>query len=136
MINPADDAGRAATEAQADPPADDAAPSAETSAWAGMLLAASMLLLTFTLMRATWKRRARRHAAGPDYDDEGERIMPGPVSSGSPELDRLEQAMADANELSRHIAATLDNRAVRLEILIEEADRKLAALEKAEGREP
>ncbi len=44
--------------------------------------------------------------------------------------------MTDAEELTRRLAAVLDNRAAKIEILIEQADARLAALEAAEARAP
>jgi len=45
----------------------------------------------------------------------------------------VESLMADAEELTRRLAAHLDNKAARLEKLIAEADDRLARLEEAAG---
>lgn len=42
--------------------------------------------------------------------------------------------MADAEELTRRLAAILDNKAARIEVLIEHADQRLAALAEAEAK--
>lgn len=47
---------------------------------------------------------------------------------------RLEHVMADGEELTRRLAAILDNKAARIETLIEHADQRLAALAEAEER--
>ncbi len=41
------------------------------------------------------------------------------------------KVMVDAEEMARRLGATLDNKAARLELLIEEADRKLAILNRS-----
>ncbi|PCI10114.1 hypothetical protein COB72_04290 [bacterium] len=46
-------------------------------------------------------------------------------------MDPAYRVMVDAEEMARRLGATLDNKAARLELLIEEADRKLAILNRS-----
>ncbi|MDQ7013179.1 MAG: hypothetical protein Q9O74_04700 [Planctomycetota bacterium] len=47
--------------------------------------------------------------------------------------DRIDRVMANAEELTRRLAAIMDNKAARIEVLIEHADQRLAALAEAEA---
>ncbi len=46
-------------------------------------------------------------------------------------MEPARKVMVDAEEIARRLGATLDNKAARLELLIEEADQKLNALNRA-----
>lgn len=99
---------------------------ASRDAFPGLLLAVAVLAVVFVLMR----RLRRRHAEQPFIPSPQDRIAAiheRAASSASP----VERAMSDAEELTRRMAATMENKAARLELLIEEADRKLEELNRA-----
>jgi hypothetical protein len=91
-----------------------------------MLMAMGVLLAIFVVMRALRRRQANRPIPPPPVDRIAA-IHERSVGSISP----IERAMADGEQLARRLAATMDNKAARIELLIEEADRKLEELNRA-----
>jgi hypothetical protein len=94
---------------------------------AGVLMAGGVAILaTMLLIRA--RRRARRSAAR-------ERPVVGqpPRTPDTVTARTLEQLMVEVQELTRLCAAQMENRAVRLEKLIRDADERLERLERAGG---
>lgn len=91
-----------------------------------MLMAMGVLLAIFIVMRALRKRQANAPVPPPPVDRISE-IHQRAVGSISP----IERAMSDGEQLARRLAATMDNKAARIELLIEEADRKLEELNRA-----
>lgn len=57
-----------------------------------------------------------------------------PAFTSTASHDRLERMMTDAEELTRRLAAVLDNKAAKIEVLIEQADDRLRALEEAHAQ--
>lgn len=92
----------------------------------GLLLAVAVLAVVFVLMR----RLRRRHAEQPFIPSPQDRIA-AIHERANASANPIERAMSDAEELTRRMAATMENKAARLELLIEEADRKLEELNRA-----
>ncbi|MEQ8770441.1 MAG: hypothetical protein RIB60_08025 [Phycisphaerales bacterium] len=90
----------------------------------GLLMAGGVLLAVVIMLRH-W-RRTRRNSTELDRDPR-ERIDE--IHDRSMSRDRIETQMAEAEELVRRLGATLDNKAARLEILLEQADHMLDRLE-------
>ncbi|MEM7622487.1 MAG: hypothetical protein AAF235_04720 [Planctomycetota bacterium] len=90
----------------------------------GLLIAGGMLLAVMVLLRSSRKRRRAADAARDAVNDTGGSRHVGVA----PQTSHLEETMADASELARHLSGQLDQRAARLEILLEEADDKLRLL--------
>lgn len=99
--------------------------SGSVSPLGGMLLAAGMsALLVWTWV--SLRRRVRRSAEAPTATERLEQLRTRKASR-----DSLDEVMVSAEELARRLAAHLDNKAARLEILIEEANSAAARLEAA-----
>lgn len=98
----------------------------------GLIGIGSALLMVF-VFRMLWRgSKARRAPAAREQSD-----RPKPTPSGlHPAHDRLERTMADAEELTRRLAAILDNKAARLETLIAQVDERLARLGEAQDSAP
>lgn len=92
-----------------------------------LLLVGGVMLMIFVLFRSLKKnhsvRVTRDHQTGSPADRIAE-IHQRAQSSTSP----ANKAMLDAEEITRRLSAQLDNKAARLELLLEEADTKLAEL--------
>jgi hypothetical protein len=112
--------------AQSSTPTDgDGLPIAAPTPFGGMLLAAGVVVL----MVWTWislRRRLRRSAAAPDASERLDEIR-----GRQRGRDSLDGVMVEAEELARRLAAHLDNKAARLEILLDEANATIARLEQA-----
>ncbi len=91
---------------------------------ADLLLMFGVMALCFVLLRS-WRRRARRRPDAPSTPEEVVRRAL-PMGGAGPELDRR---AAEATRLVRDLSAALDTKAARLEVLIEQADERLARLE-------
>ncbi len=93
-----------------------------------LLFVFGMLALIAVLFRLLRKNSTRQ---GPDANatpsERIERIRGDAGARG-----RVETFSAEAEELTRRLGAILDNKAARLELLIDEADQRLTALAKAE----
>jgi hypothetical protein len=89
----------------------------------GLIAIGSVLLMVFMFRML---RRRQRTAPQP----EPERRRPGtPPPPSAHAHDRLEHLMGDAEELTRRLAAILDNKAATLEVLIQQADERARRLE-------
>lgn len=103
---------------------------AEDSLLPGLLFAGGILLAVVILMRH-WRRTAVRRKTRPEQspreriDEIHARAMAG--------REGVEELMSDAEQLTRRLAATLDNKAARLELLVVRAERALARLEGEHG---
>lgn len=83
-----------------------------------------MIVIMFRSLKKNHSTRARRdHATGSPADRIAE-IHERAQSSMTP----ANKAMLDAEEITRRLSAQLDNKAARLELLLEEADAKLSEL--------
>ncbi|MCC7387541.1 MAG: hypothetical protein IT431_02105 [Phycisphaerales bacterium] len=93
------------------------------------LIALGCVLMLIMIARMLGRRRWGRGAEAP--------VVKTPLAAAQASFtstaahDRLDRLMADAEELTRRLAAVLDNRAAKIEILIEQADDRLRALEAA-----
>ena len=109
--------------------ADGAPGIAEDNLIAGMLAAAGVAVLTLVVLvrlRATRRRRAANDAR---RETEPGRPTLRPRAGG----ESLEALMVEAQELTRVCAAQMENRAMRLERLLAEADERIAELERLSG---
>jgi hypothetical protein len=110
-----------ATSALAASPATD--PSADAGQWIpGALLALGVLIVVAALLRR-WFRR--RNAEPETPRQRIDRI------TATRERDSLESLMVEVQELTRTCAAQIENRALKLETMLELADRRIAELEDA-----
>jgi Family of unknown function (DUF6115) len=82
-----------------------------------------LVLMMRMLIRNTKSNRRRTHNL-PDPSERIQNIHDSAQASMLPS----QKAMVDAEEMARRLGAVLDNKAARLELLIEEADIKLDAL--------
>lgn len=92
----------------------------------GMLMGLGVMIGIFVMMRHLRRKQANRPYI-PPAEDRIAAIHERATSGITP----VERAMSDAEELARRLAATMENKAARLELLIEEADRKLEELNRA-----
>ena len=90
----------------------------------GVLL---LVVLMFRMLRKNHKSNARRSNSQPSPHARIEQINTHARNSIEPS----ERIMVQAEDMARRLGATLDNKAARLELLIEEADRKLAILNRS-----
>ena len=89
-----------------------------------MLMAFGVLVLMYLMMRRLIRRP--RPSITP-HETRVQDIHDRAAAGVTP----IERAVADAEQLARRLAATLDNKADRIDLLIQEADRKLDELNKA-----
>jgi len=94
----------------------------------GAMLAAGVAIATTVLLRRWYRLRRRSPKETPR-----ERID---RVTASRERDSLESLMVDAQELTRTCAAQIENRALRLEKLLELTDQRLAELSARSQSEP
>lgn len=95
----------------------------------GLLFAGGILLAVVLLLRQ-WRRTAGKRTELDRHPRERIDELHERATAGR---DGVEELMSDAEQLTRRLAATLDNKAARLEQLIDEAERTLARLERATG---
>ena len=107
--------------------ADEAPP----SALPGLLLAAGVLLVGLAVWRSLRKKLKRSFRQARESSEERIERVRGKATAG--ERQRIESYMTDAEELTRRLAALLDNKAARAEAMIDRAEQRLAALEAREG---
>lgn len=103
---------------------------AENSMLPNILLAVGMIVLVFLMFRSlrkTHKSNAARSNAMGTPSERIEEIRHRAQTS----MDPAERLMVDAEDVARRLGAVLDNKAARLELLIEEADAKLDQLNRA-----
>lgn len=92
----------------------------------GAIAALGIAMITTVLLRR-WLKRTRqvRQAAGAPIREQRERLQ------GRAERDSLDRLMVEVQELTRVCAAQIENRATKLEYLIELADQRLNELQRA-----
>ncbi|MHA7812796.1 MAG: hypothetical protein ACX94C_05320 [Phycisphaerales bacterium] len=103
---------------------------AENSMLPNLLLMGGMIVLVFLMMRAlrkTHKTNSARTNAMGSPSERIEEIRQNAQSSMEP----AQKLMVEAEDIARRLGAVLDNKAARLELLIEEADEKLDQLNRA-----
>lgn len=91
-----------------------------------MLLAFGVLLMVTIMMRHLRRKSMNRPAPQP-IENRIASIHERAASSIGP----VERTMSDAEELARRLSATMENKAARLELLIDESERKLEELNRA-----
>lgn len=102
----------------------------EMPASSAMLMVAGVVLAFLIIMRSLIKSSAKRKQQTRSMADTTERIDTiRERARGSMEPAR--QAMVDAEELTRRMGAVLDNKATKIELLLEEATERIAQLERA-----
>ncbi|MEQ8845062.1 MAG: hypothetical protein RIB58_09430 [Phycisphaerales bacterium] len=111
-------------QAEAEPAASPAGPSAaqQTAQW--VLILAAVALLTWVFMRLQWKRQRRTE------DDDPVVQMRETISDRRAEGERAAEAAGIVHEL----AARLETKAARLEALLDRADERIARLEEHGAR--
>lgn len=98
-----------------------------TSLLPGALMAFGVLVLIMIMIRMLKRNLSRNAPAQEGTPRERIERIRAEASARSP----TESFQADAEELTRRLGAILDNKAARLELLIEEADDRLAKLDRA-----
>ena len=99
---------------------------ARTDLLPGILMAFGVMVALVVMMRHLRRKQSSRPYI-PPAEDRIAALHERATSTISP----IERAMSSAEELARRLAATMENKAARLELLIEEADRKLEELNRA-----
>lgn len=94
------------------------------------LLIGGVLLMVIILMRKLRKNHKANAKRSNRQESPSKRIA-NIHATAQATMDPAYRVMVDAEEMARRLGATLDNKAARLELLIEEADRKLAVLNRA-----
>lgn len=127
---PTDQLGGQSSELQGQPGGGGGAFSREDLSIGLIALGSIMMLIVIARMLGRRKPRARAGMHAPATAQEAA----APKFTSTASHDRLERLMADAEELTRRLAAVLDNKAAKIEVLIEQADERLRALEGAAAR--
>lgn len=104
--------------------------SASGSILPGMLLATATLLITLSVLSMLRKRLVRR-ASAPTPRQKRTEQQAQARQSLDPARRSVEELMVSAEELVRRLAAHLDNKAARIELLLKEADIRLDHLERS-----
>ncbi len=95
-----------------------------------MLFMGGVLLALLVIMRSVMKSSAKRKLQTRTMGDTTERIDKiNTRAKGS--MDPARQAMVDAENLTRRMGAVLDNKAAKIEVLLQEANERIAQLEQA-----
>jgi len=112
---------------------------AENSMLPNILIIGAMVLLVFLMMRALRRTSQANRARTRSMGSPSERIAD-IRQQAEQSMEPGRKLMVDAEDIARRLGASLDNKAARLELLIEEADAKLDQLNRAiarsEGRTP
>lgn len=122
VVEPTESETGEAIAAEGDSPA-----SGMTSLLPGALMAFGVLVLIMIMVRMLKRNLSRNAPAQEGTPRERIERIRAEASARSP----TESFQADAEELTRRLGAILDNKAARLELLIEEADDRLAKLDRA-----
>ncbi|MFT5422513.1 MAG: hypothetical protein ACI89L_000270 [Phycisphaerales bacterium] len=105
---------------------------------ASLLLVAGLALACFILLRRLYRRPgAKTPEAGLSSRERIEAVRDrAQTTQGAASIGRqgLDRCMSDAEELTRRLAATLDNKAARIEVLISDAEDAIGRLEDANQR--
>ena len=95
------------------------------------LIAVGSIMMLIVIARMLGRRKSVQHADRNAPKSTREAAQPSFTSTVA--HDRLERLMTDAEELTRRLAAVLENKAEKIEVLIEQADERLQALESAQA---
>lgn len=107
----------------------DTPPTSSMLFMAGVLIA--MIVMMRSLMRSSAKRKMQTRTMG-DPHERIEKINERATGSMEP----ARQVMVEAEDLTRRMGAVLDNKATKIEILLEEATARIAELERANRELP
>jgi len=107
----------------------DTPPASSMLFMAGVLLA--MIVMMRSLMRSSAKRKMQTRTMG-DPQERIEKINERATGSMEP----ARQIMVEAEELTRRMGAVLDNKATKIEVLLEEANARITELERANREIP
>ncbi len=108
---------------------------AENSMIPNLLLMVGMMIMVFLMyrsLRKTHRANAQRSNSMGTPSERIEEIRHNAQSSMEP----AQKLMVEAEDIARRLGAVLDNKAARLELLIEEADAKLDQLNRAVSNQP
>lgn len=112
---------------------------AENSMLPNILVVLAMVILVVLMVRALRKTTRANRARSDAMGSPSERIAE-IRQQAEQSMEPGRKMMVDAEDIARRLGATLDNKAARLELLIEEADAKLDQLNRAiarsDGRSP
>ena len=91
---------------------------------------AAVVVVAYIMLRTTWKRiaKSRKHNEMPVRQRVSQNIRSQTAIS-----DQLHELMAALADLSRQINGQIDTRLAKLEILLKQADQKIAQLENSAG---
>jgi len=92
-----------------------------------------LVLVSVRMLRRASANRAQKLGMG---STENPRVRVERLRAEAGERQTIDTVMADATELTQRLAAQLENKAVRLETLIAEADDRLVRLERAHAQRP
>lgn len=106
------------------------APVERPSTLATVLVGFGVVLAVFLLMRLQWRRKSGRSARFARDAAPSERIQA--IRDQAEGSGSIHRTMAEATELAQRLGAQLDNKAHRLELLIEDAEHVIERLERAE----
>ena len=97
---------------------------------ANTLLFAGVILMVVIMMRMLVKK-SKKNSLRQHYQGSPSQRIAHIHETAQSSMTPPNKLMVEAEEMARHIGAILDNKAARLELLIEEADRKLDTLNRA-----
>jgi len=106
---------------------------AQTAAWdfqdalPGLLLVGGVMLASLVLMRAAWRSAAKNKAASRAPSNQPEERLE-TIRTDAAARAAIENFESDAEELTQRLSAVLDNKAARLELLIQDANSALERL--------
>ncbi|MFG0245501.1 MAG: hypothetical protein ACF8MF_05545 [Phycisphaerales bacterium JB052] len=106
---------------------------AENSLLPNILIIGAMVLLVFLMMRSLRKASQSNRVRANNLGTPSERIAE-IRDQAEQSMEPSRKLMVDAEDIARRLGAALDNKAARLELLIEEADAKLDQLNRAVAR--
>jgi FtsZ-interacting cell division protein ZipA len=104
--------------------------SAENSMIPNILMVVGMIAVVFIMFRSLRRTHKANAVRTNDLGSPAERIEE-IHQHAAQSMQPAERLMVDAEEIARRLGAALDNKAARLELLIEEADAKLDQLNRA-----
>ncbi len=108
---------------------------AENSMLPNILIIGAMVLLVILVMRSLHRTSRANKRRSNAMGTPSERIAE-LHEQAHQSMEPSRKLMVDAEDIARRLGAALDNKAARLELLIEEADAKLDQLNRAMARQP
>lgn len=96
----------------------------------GLLFLCGIILALMILMRGTKRSHSKRAAQTESMENPSDRLAQ-MHRQASMSMEPASRALVEIEEVGRRFSAMLDNKAVRLEQLLEDADERIARLERA-----